>query len=301
MDGLIKAGADRAAHYKQELMEVAQPTLEHVKETLHDTVETVKSSVGMKSDDAAETDGVPAVLSAEEAVRKDDELTVVKDASSLTGLRQRSKAAGGNAGGSEISQQEEAEIERAKRQNVLVEKIIWGHGLSAKNDEWQRQQREREAGGAQPAATQSTLSELEAAAANAQQSAAPAGVTATSASTTTTASVSSSSFSSSSAFAAGSAPVTVSAPVMPSASLSVQPDGGAARCLPCGSGSAGQPEDQAAAAAAVHCHSGQGAAAGLALHPQRRAVIQRRPAEGAVNGRRGRRKGSCCCCCGCHR
>ncbi len=85
-------------------------------------------------------------LSAEEAVRRDEELTVEVDNSSKTGLRQRSARPDANSNSpTGVTADAESEIEKAKARNVLVEKIVWGHGLSAKNEEYQRQLKEKEA------------------------------------------------------------------------------------------------------------------------------------------------------------
>jgi len=129
-----------------------EPTIETIRESLRESVDTVKSTLGMPTE-AAATDDTAATavqptraLSAEEAMRRDEELTVEEDTSSKTGLRQRStrtESSTNNPAG--LSAEAVSEIEQAKQRNVLVEKIVWGHGLSAKNEEYQRQMKEKEA------------------------------------------------------------------------------------------------------------------------------------------------------------
>ena len=68
------------------------PTLEQVKDTLMDTTHRVEHALGLDKDREAEMQSTPsAPLTAEEAVKRDEELTVQQDSTSLTGLRQRSK------------------------------------------------------------------------------------------------------------------------------------------------------------------------------------------------------------------
>ena len=126
------------------------PTLEQVKDKLMDTTHRVEHALGLDKDREAELQAnSPSPLSAEEAVKRDEELTVQHDPTSLTGLRQRSKqpssstAASAATGG--LAPSDEAEIQKAKANDVLVEKLVWGRALHAKNEEYQRQVKEKEA------------------------------------------------------------------------------------------------------------------------------------------------------------
>ena len=176
MDAMVLAGTEKA-HELKERMEPAldrmkeqvaelkermepvmekieatvEPTIESIRESLRESVDTVKSTLGMETEastaDSTATAGQPtAELSAEEAMRKDEELTVEEDKHSKTGLRQRSARMESSSNSpTGVSAEAVSEIEQAKQRNVLVEKIVWGHGLSAKNEEYQRQLKEKEA------------------------------------------------------------------------------------------------------------------------------------------------------------
>ena len=162
MDAMVMKGTDAAQGLKDrmeptlekmkeqvEKMEArVEPTIEQIRESLRESVDTVKSTLGMPTEpaeDAAEA-SQPHELSAEEALRRDEELTVEQDSSSKTGLRQRSaKVQSNSSSPTGVTPEAESEIEQAKLRNVLVEKIVWGHGLSAKNEEYQRQLKEKEA------------------------------------------------------------------------------------------------------------------------------------------------------------
>ena len=127
-----------------------EPRLEQIRESLRESVDTVKSTLGMPTESVADSAAAaaqpPHELSAEEALRRDEELTVEQDATSKTGLRQRSARVQSSSNSpSGVTPEAESEIEQAKIRNVLVEKIVWGHGLSAKNEEYQRQLKEKEA------------------------------------------------------------------------------------------------------------------------------------------------------------
>ena len=160
MDSVIMKANIKAAELKHDLQPMIrqvkqtasavehamEPTIEQAKHTLMDTTHRVEHALGLDKD--READASPVALSAEEAVRKDEELTVQADPTSATGLRQRSKqptsstAASAATGG--LAPQDEAEIARAKANEVLVEKLVWGHALHAKNEEYQRQVKQKE-------------------------------------------------------------------------------------------------------------------------------------------------------------
>ena len=162
IDSLVLKGTETAAVVKHKMdptldkvkgqvariEERMEPTIEQIRESLRESVDSVKESLGMEvqHDEAAAADKPLHELSAEEALRRDEELTVEKDSTSKTGLRQRSaRMASNSSSPTGVTPEAESEIEQAKNRNVLVEKIVWGHGLSAKNDEYQRQMKEKEA------------------------------------------------------------------------------------------------------------------------------------------------------------
>ena len=164
MDAMVLKGTEKAQELKErmeptfdkmkeqvEKIEASvEPTLEQIRESLRESVDTVKSSLGMSTESESESTSTAAQptheLSAAEALRRDEELTVEQDMSSKTGLRQRSARMQSNSSSpTGVTPEAESEIEQAKQRNVLVEKIVWGHGLSAKNDEYQRQLKEKEA------------------------------------------------------------------------------------------------------------------------------------------------------------
>ena len=166
MDAVIKRANVKAQEVKADLMEyraeimhaaapmmekvehAVSPTLEQVRGSLIDTTHRVEHALGLDKDREKEKEQPTFPLTAEDAVKKDEELTLTADSASLTGLRQRSKQptsfTAASTTGAAAAAPEHAEIERAKQNGVLVEKIVWGHGLSAKQDEYQRQLKQKD-------------------------------------------------------------------------------------------------------------------------------------------------------------
>ena len=168
MDAVIKRANVKAQEVKADLMEyraelmhaaapmmekvehAVSPTIEQVRGSLIDTTHRVEHALGLDKDRENEKarEHPTSPLTAEDAVKKDEELSLYADPSSLTGLRQRSKQpmsfTAASSTGAAAAVPETAEIERAKQNGVLVEKIVWGHGLSAKQDEYQRQLKQKD-------------------------------------------------------------------------------------------------------------------------------------------------------------
>ena len=101
----------------QKLEARVEPTIEQIRESLRESVDSVKSSLGMETeatDDSTATATVPThELSAAEALRRDEELTLEQDSTSKTGIRQRSARMQSNSNSpSGVTPEAESEIEK---------------------------------------------------------------------------------------------------------------------------------------------------------------------------------------------
>lgn len=117
----------------QQMKESLSPVLHSIQESLSPVLQSIHPSKGSKDD-------LVKPLQPEEAYEKDQVFEAVKPSTESSGLKQRRKRASDNLS----IAQSQSEIQEARAADVLTEKIVWGHGLMAKNEEAHRQQAEKE-------------------------------------------------------------------------------------------------------------------------------------------------------------